>query len=218
MEKNMKYILIGIVVIIIVVTAAYFIETNKTFSKGKVVASVNGHTIYQKDLQLIEDSVSQQTNKKQTINDSVALNSIIGEELLLQDAEGGGYNLTNAQVEEMIDQQLKLAGSNITELQQQAKAKGTNFDDLIDGYRKQIMIKRITGDILSKVNVSVTEQEKIQFYNDNKDQAIARGNNVSSYENLSLQIGQYLLIQKQQRILADYINGLKQNASIQIFD
>ncbi|MDO8467386.1 MAG: hypothetical protein Q7S56_00345 [Nanoarchaeota archaeon] len=166
---------------------------------------------------MIEDSVSQQTNQKQTINDSVALNSIIGEELLLQNAEGGGYNLTNAQVEEMIDQQLKLAGSNITELQQQAKAKGTNFDDLIDGYRKQIMIKRITGNILSEVNVSVTEQEKIQFYNDNKDQAIARGNNVSSYENLSLQIGQYLLIQKQQKVLADYINDLKQNASIQIF-
>ncbi len=215
MQKNTKYILTGILIVIVIAAAAYFIGTNKSsVSQGKIVASVNGHAIYQKDLQLIEDSVSQQTQTK--INDTIALNGLIGEELLLQNAQSSGYNLTNAQVEDMMNQQLELTGSNITVLQQQAKAQGTDFSSLIDSYRKQIMVKKVTDDVLSKVNVTVSEQEKRQIYNQQKPQAIASGYNVSSYENLSSQIGKYLIMQKQQKILTDYINGLKQNANIQI--
>ncbi|MBS4176889.1 SurA N-terminal domain-containing protein [Lederbergia citrea] len=197
------------------------LETQQVDEK-KIVATVNDKEILGSDYnstlasiqgqmqQMVQDPTSKEAAeqvKNQTID------SLVGQTLLLQQADKKGYKVSEADINKQLDETKKQFK---TEKEFEAALKKSGMDmktleTLIadDIKLKQYVEKEVPAD-------EITDEEIQKTYDQYAEQGKSTGQKVPKLEEVKPQIEQSLQQQKQQEKLAQQVDELKKNAKIDI--
>ena len=145
--------------------------------------------------------------KKQTIN------SLVGQTLLLQEADKKGYKVSEADIKKQLDETKKQFK---TEKEFEAALKKSGMD-------MKILETQIADDIKLKQYVEkevpvgeITDEEIQKTYDQYAEQGKSTGQEVPKLEEVKPQIEQSLQQQKQQEKLVQQVEELRKNAKIDI--
>src|SRR4051812_14672175 len=145
--------------------------------------------------------------KKQTIN------SLVGQTLLLQEADKKGYKVSEADIKKQLDETKKQFK---TEKEFEAALKKSGMD-------MKILETQIADDIKLKQYVEkevpvgeITDEEIQKTYDQYVEQGKSTGQEAPKLEEVKPQIEQSLQQQKQQKKLVQQVEELKKNAKIDI--
>lgn len=218
-----------VLVLVVLAIAGYFVfGTNKTGSPTNNVASVatvNGVIISKAtyDTQLANSIASYKTQgvdvadatKLSQIKTQV-LDNLIGDELLNQEVVVAGIKITGEEVEKQFQVVLTQIGgadalkdalvkNNLTEAQ------------LRENISKQLAIQVYLLQNIDTKSIIVNEAEIAQFYADySKAQKDSGEKTVLALKDLSDQIKQQLISDKQQTLVANFIASLRAKATVEI--
>ncbi len=150
---------------------------------NKIVAFVNGEIITQYDLQaavapeLLRTGLSR---KNSAHAESIAamekkvLETLITDELFVQEAEQYGLTVKDSEVENEIRKMAQQNGMTLEEAKDQMKADGVSYDTFADKIRKNIIRSRLLAFMVSR-KVVVTKEDVQAYYDEHKaDFASAR--------------------------------------------
>jgi parvulin-like peptidyl-prolyl isomerase len=177
---------------------------------GGEVAVVNGERISQMDLDAgynsLAPEIRSQFTKAQFLNETV-----IPQALVLQEADRRGIEVTEEEIQAFV--QGVLAAQNMSEeaLDAQLEANGLTRAGFMDMVEKRLRLNRLLEKDLPPPEA--TEEEIASFFE------INRGYFTATYGNITLQdardgIRQYLILQKQQLAIQEYVARLRANATI----
>jgi parvulin-like peptidyl-prolyl isomerase len=176
---NYVPIIVGILAVIII---AVIIGTNLT-NDGKikdnndklddtttqdnvVVATVNGNEIY---LNAIDEQYELLPPLyRQMYSKSFILNKTIEEELLIMEAEAKGLVVTEEEAETVINDIMMQQQITEEQLEEQLAQSQKTKQDLIDVYKKQILITNLLNDYVF-ANIEVSQEEVAEYYENNKN-------------------------------------------------
>lgn len=141
----------------------------------QIVAEVNGEIITYSELKRLLDPIYAQYSKVYSGEDLIsriraareeALNQLIENKLILQEAKEIGLELNESAVEERLNE-IKSRFPSEEVFLDTLKNEGTSYDSFVDRVRDQLMIKALIGrEVTSKVIVSPKEIE--EFYQAHK--------------------------------------------------
>ena len=145
--------------------------------------------------------------KNQTID------SLVGQTLLLQEADKKGYKVSEADINKQLDE-IKKQFKTEKELEAALKKSGMDMKTLetqiSDGIKlKQYIEKEVPAG-------EITDEEIQKTYDQYAEQGKSTGQEVPKLEEVKPQIEQSLQQQKQQEKLAQQVEELKKNAKIDI--
>ncbi len=221
MSKS-KLILVLIAIVVVIAGILYFTSGKKVGGQSSVdgtpVATVNGVPITKStfDTQL---AMALTTYKNQGVDvtnaDKLAeikkqvLTDFINNELLAQGAIQAKVSVTPDEVEKQYQTiQTQIGGAD--KLKAQLSAVNLTDTDLRANIAKQLVIQKYLRQNIDVKSVTVSDAEISKFYADNtKGQT-----NVPTLKQVSDQIKQQLLGQKQQALVAAFIESLKSKAQI----
>lgn len=186
-------------------------QTNQdemTQDMSGVVATVDGEELTQEDLQVIIDSLS---SNGQEISRDQALEQLVVETALTQEAEQGGFMPSTQEVTEMIETEIAAQGMNLEEFKTQMEESGANFDQELELYRLQMGIQAYLESRTSQMDLNVTQEEMQEFYAQYSAQSQEE---VPPYEEIEEQIRAQLEQQKQGELVDGIIAELLETKEI----
>ncbi len=126
--------------------------------RAEVAAKVNGESI------LVEDVEELQVRYGMSIDYEQALEHLITEMILFQEAEKGGYLPTRKDAESELHTQLAMMGLTKEDFDEQLKAHTISYQTYLEGFRREMAIHDYLD---AAVEVpDVTEEEAREFYDD----------------------------------------------------
>lgn len=209
--------IVAVFVLAVVVGVGWYALSRPTGANAQTVATVNGTPITRAQLETEEAQIGAQmgaTGSSTAMFQDAALNSLIGTTLLKQEAAKAGYSASSTAV----DSQLAAVKSQFQSTQDYQKAlKTQNLTE--DQLKTQIADNLMIGQFLQKqLNLSeatATEAEIQQTYNSEVAQQPS-STNTPKLAQVHDQIAQMIVQQKQQQIVAQYIQQLRAAAKIKI--
>ena len=163
--------------------------------RPEVAARVNGEKI------LAED-VAEFQARYGIVSAEEALDHLITERLLLQEATKGGHLPTPEDVEFELNTQLAMAGMTGEDLEAQLGLHDMSYDDYLKGLRKSMAIQRYL-----EHTIEVTEEEARARYD---EYAELYGDSLSPFD----QLKQQMVGELQQEALPSLIERLREEANI----
>lgn len=247
----MKKILISILLItvLMVPTAVMAQEMNgepadpalsENLNANQVVATVNGEEITSQQLaqQINVNQILQQVSQvdqqlaqllasseagKTILNElrKAKLDSVIDNVLLEQAAEESDITLTQAEKDEIYQQQKSaiLEQNQMNEeqflsiLEQQGYENEAAYKEEFSNNPQIKINKLIEEKVLA--NIEISEEELQQAYDENKDAFAQSGQENTSFEDLKPQLEQMLKQQKQSQAINQYLDQLREDAEIE---
>ncbi|WP_409253874.1 SurA N-terminal domain-containing protein [Bacillus sp. SCS-153A] len=144
------------------------------------------------------------------------IDSLIGQTLLLQEADKKGYKATDEEVQNEIDT-LKANYEDEAQFEEILKSNGLTMDELKTEVANNI---KYTAFIENELTVEEVKDEDVKAYYDQYAEQSSGSEETESqlpeYEEVKDQIKQELERQKTQEVLAAKVEELKENASIEI--
>jgi len=180
-----------------------------------VLASVNGEKITAEDVAAVQASYLQ---SGMNITTQQALEQLITEELLYQEAEGEGYSLTPEEAEQELVTRLASMGKTIEDLKAQLEAGGLSYDEYLQDLPRQLAIDNYVN---AEIEISEpTLQEVMEFYEAFKESSLQQNPDalIPSFEQLQSEIVKLLSQEKQQEAMLLHIEKLKAEADIRIYE
>lgn len=181
---------------------------------GGAVATVNGEEISRDKY---ERRVSQQTQGQQEpseldqqVRDQI-LSSLIAEELVLQAVEQAGASPSEEEVESQISQarsQFPDDASFASALEAQGFTESSFRSFVVD----QVAIQNYLASQVDVDSITVTDQEIQSFY----DQSFSGSEDAPALDEVRTQIESQIRTQKQQQLVSEFIDSLRQQAEIEI--
>ncbi|MBG9545726.1 peptidylprolyl isomerase [Cytobacillus firmus] len=188
----------------------------------KTVAIVNDQEILGREYNSVLTSsqmIYQQMGQDPTTKDAAekikkqTLDSLVGQTLLLQEADNKGYKASDDEVKKQLEE-TKGQFKDDKEFETAMKQAGLNPDSLETEIANNIKYtKYIDGEIKPG---EVTDAEIQKFYDEYASQGGAEGQEPPKLEEVKPQIKQKLEQQKQQEMLVKHVEELKKNAKIDI--
>ncbi|KAF0822280.1 SurA N-terminal domain-containing protein [Cytobacillus firmus] len=188
----------------------------------KTVAIVNDQEILGREYNSVLTSsqmMYQQMGQDPTTKDAAekikkqTLDSLVGQTLLLQEADNKGYKASDDEVKKQLEE-TKGQFKDDKEFETAMKQAGLNPDSLETEIANNIKYtKYIDGEIKPG---EVTDAEIQKFYDEYASQGGAEGQEPPKLEEVKPQIKQKLEQQKQQEMLVKHVEELKKNAKIDI--
>lgn len=247
----MKKILVSLLLIIVLMvpTAVMAQEMNgepadpnlgQNLNANQAVATVNGEEISSQQLaqQANVNQILQQVSQidqqlAQLLASSEAgntvleelqkakLDSLIDNVLLEQAAEESDISLTQAEKDEIYEQQKSqiLQQNQMDEeqflsiLEQQGYENEAAYKEEFSNNPQIKINKLIEEEVLA--NIEISEEELQQAYDENKDAFAQSGQENTSFEDLKPQLEQMLKQQKQTQAINQYLDQLRENAEIE---
>ena len=203
-------VIVGVLVVSVILLSVLHLLPWQTSSKDAAI--VNGERITLKELDVnynfLNPELRVQVTKEQFLDQTV-----IPQTLLLQAAQKAGVTVDDTEIETVLMD--VLAGQNVTDDVLEAKLAevGLSKADFTDLVRKRMIIARFLNATFP--TPVVTDEEVATFYELNKDAIAATYGNMTLPE-LTEGIRTYLVIEKQQFALEEYIVGLRGNATITV--
>jgi len=233
-ERNLyvknKIIPMVVLVLVILAIGGYFV-----FGKNKMqspinnnvgsVATVNGVVISKTsyDAQLANSIASYKTQgvdvtdvtKLAQIKTEV-LDNLIGDELLKQAVVAAGIKTAGEEVEKQFQDILTQAGG-ADALKAELVKNNLTEAQLRDNISKQLAIQTYLLQNIDIKSITVSDAEIAQFYADySKAQTASGQKTIPALKDLSAQIKQQLISNKQQTLVANFITALRAKAKVEI--
>jgi peptidyl-prolyl cis-trans isomerase SurA len=193
----------------------------------EVVATVNGEEISGKDFSGVYESQFQQMAMQAQMSgqelDQEALkeqtlDSMVGSELLVQDAEANGHEATDQDVDALLEETVKAQQlGSVDELMAAYKERGFAEEQVRSDARKQVLMTAA----IEEIDIpEPTEAELKELY----DQAAAaqppgQGGETAeapSFEELKPQLEQQVAAQKQNEAIMKRMEDLRQDAEVEV--
>ncbi|MGI5901137.1 MAG: SurA N-terminal domain-containing protein [Desulfitobacteriia bacterium] len=161
MNKNITICITVIIIIVAIFVGMY----NQFFNK--TVAKVEGHKISQRDLYnyMFKESGEQ------------ALNNLISEKIVDLEAQKNNITVTEEEVQEKIDFYKDVYGGEKA-LLSALKASGVTMEELEDNIRVALKITKLLAP-----KITITEEEIVEFYEENKEVFLGADQKPSLEEN-----------------------------------
>lgn len=186
-----------------------------------VVARINGEEVSKEDfkesLSQMQQVASQQGAdlSNPTIQSQIeteAMNAIVSTRLLVQAAADAGVTVSDKDVDaEVSSLEAQFGGSD--GLQEQMSNVGVTEDELRTSIREQLTVDAYLEQQPELADLTVSDEEISSFY----DTLASQGQDVPELDDdLSSQIEQQLLFQKQQEATNAVINRLRANADVEV--
>ncbi len=180
-------------------------------SQNPIVAEINDEVIR---LNEVEDTVQAYLSQGQQLGKSAALDRIIVETLLVDEAESRDISFTLDEAEEQLTNTYQQSGLTKQQFEQRLEQLGTTYEKTIEMYRSQMIINDLLTQELSDSQITVTDEEAKLFYDQNLDVIKSQMGNTTVFEDVSPQIKSTLKQQKQQQLVSDFIEDLRDDAMI----
>ncbi len=177
-------------------------------SQNIAVAKVNGREIYQKEIDDLKREYAKMNGKVMT--DAVALENIILNVVLIQEAEKRGLTATDAEVETMFEEQLQKEGKSISDLKTEL---GNDYQTVIENNKIQLLMSKLVASI-GKININ--EDDVKSFYEANKGIFVKDGAQMS-FEEVRENIILFMKQKGTTQYLGELAKKLKEKAEIEIY-
>lgn len=144
---------------------------NSEVDKSNLVAEFNKQKLtkdeFEKELDLmlfmqgVPETYKSQISKDKLLNQTIILN------LLYDEAISQNFSATNEEIISLIEKSLLNTGQSLDDLKNNLINKSFNFDDLVNYYKKQVLVNQyINSTVFSKV--TITEDEAKNYYDNNQ--------------------------------------------------
>ncbi|PIN91235.1 hypothetical protein COU56_05325 [Candidatus Pacearchaeota archaeon CG10_big_fil_rev_8_21_14_0_10_31_9] len=216
---NKRHIAVGIAIIILIILCVviYFNWENiKGLMPSKTVALVNGVKINQQELDRAIQAVQSQTTA--TVNETEVVNQLVARELLVQEAEKRGITTSVEEAETLLITHLSQQGATLEDLKSKLN-KQSDYDFIIQGYEEQISLGKLTDQLFEGEELSVSDMEAKEFFDKNQklfNLVQSNGKN-ATYSDVKDQIKVLLEQQKQNAVIGELIDSLKNQSEIEYY-
>jgi len=219
-------LIIGVIIAVIAAMGGYYYGTDQSDNGVKqsdrgVVATVNGQEITQAEYderytQIVAYIESQgqsaTTPEAQEEIKNQAVDSLIVEAILLQSAKKDGVTANDEDVSALLAQN-KSQFADDAAFQEALTAEGYTESTLMENITRDNIIQQYLEANVDVSSVTATDEEAQDLYN----QSIIGSENVPPFEEVRDQIEAQVLQQKQQPLIADFIQQLRDSSTIETF-
>ncbi len=136
-----------------------------------------------------------------------AIQTLISQEVMVQEAEDQGIEVTDEDVERNIEELTHQFGGE-EGLLEAMEAEGLDEESLKDFLRENLMVEQLMSENLNLQDLEVTEEEKKAYYAQLEENWEEQGQESTPYEEVEEQITQQLQQQKQQEMQLEYLEEL----------
>lgn len=144
-------------------------------SNRGTIAEVNGHAITRKDLEGAIDQLRRQFKEpfpevgspEYAETEKRLAQSLVNEEVFQLEAERMGISVSDAEVENNIDQQRELSGGE-EGLARKLSEQGITLDQFKENVRKSMLFQKIYAEVVKDIP-EFTDEEALQYYNQHKE-------------------------------------------------
>jgi hypothetical protein len=221
LDKKFVYGLIAIAAIVAIYFLAFDGKTSETNLSpdyerelDAVRARVNGVEILEEEVRRAEDIIEEQTGKE--VDDASALERVITERLVFEEAEKQGIVVTKEDAEKQLSIFAQKQGLTVKQVENNLEQQGKDYEQVLEGYRKQLAIERMMRRVSSEIQV--TEDETKEYYEKNKEVMFKDTGAVLPYEMVSGQLKEALETRERAEKLSAFVEELYTNAEIEYMD
>ncbi|MCW3489898.1 SurA N-terminal domain-containing protein [Dethiobacter alkaliphilus] len=206
-------------------------DNNGEINGSKAIATVNGVGITYDDLQAqileFEQMAQMQGMDLEdpdtvTILENQAVEVLINEQLLLQEAENKDIQISQSEIDEHIDQ-MKSGFEDEGQFEEALAAQGVAIEELADLIREDMLIQAVFAEAVPNISVSeddVTDEEINEVYEQQKQMAEAQGMDLPPLEELEAEIEAFIIQQMQeaeeQQAIENLLAELRESSEIEI--
>lgn len=222
-KKKGLVLLIGLLFMLTLSACGNDEETTEE-PEDSVVATVNDEAIYESEWQQAVDrtlsgyeqqGIDFETEQGQMIVEQVesqALEQLIHQTVLYQQAEANDFTVDEDAAQAELDS-IKAAYESDEAFAEALEANMFTEQELIDMFEIELSINAYLESQLEEV--TVTELEKIEFYEEYKAQSEEQGQSVESYDTVEDQIEQQLISNKEQEQISAILESLIEESDIE---
>lgn len=223
-KKNMIWIVLGVVLVLLIAIGLYFtLKNSKLFSNKKIsnsessnlnlneelLVEIDGEKITTKDLNNYLNSVPKELRSQ--VDVPRAINDLIIQKLFLNDAKLKGLKIDESEINKVFDSYIAQMNMTKEQFKQQLEAQGIDYNSYYDNLKLIITLNKYMEEYLLN-QVTVSEEEVKEFY---EQMQMFLGN--ATYDEVKTDLELYLKQMKFQEHLIQYLETLKSKANIKIY-
>ena len=202
-RKKGKFIAGAAVIVAAAVLTGALVLATIAAPGSEVVARVNGEAITAGDVTKL--------SYRMQMSEEEALERLIAETVLYQEAEQQGYAPTMDEAEQELEARVASSGRTMEDLEADLAKSGFSYEEYLQYFQRQLAINSYLDDAVQVPEV--TEIEARVFYDDYKQQSPEE--EFPPFEQLKSEIIALLEQQKQQEAASLLIEELKEKADIE---
>ncbi|WP_085522761.1 SurA N-terminal domain-containing protein [Tuberibacillus sp. Marseille-P3662] len=189
-------------------------EVKGQVAKGKTVATVNGEKIKGSEFNTVLQAVQQQSQKTGQKVDveqakNQAVQSLVGQELILQDAKAKGYEASEEDINNRIEK-TKSQFESDEQFKKVMKQQGLTMEKYKNQLSEQLTVEQYTEKEID--TEKVTDKEAKDYY----DKYSKDAEDAPKYEKVKSQIKQGLQEQRKQKARAEIVKDLKKDGDVEV--
>ena len=208
-RKKGKFIAGAAVIVAAAVLTAALVLATIAAPGSEVVARVNGEAITAGDVTKLRVKVYE--SYRMQISEEEALEQLIAETVLYQEAEQQGYAPTMDEAEQELEARVASSGRTMEDFETDLAKSGFSYEEYLQDFQRQLAINSYLDDAVQVPEV--TELEARVFYENYKQESPEA--ELPPFEQLKSEIMALLEQQKQQEATSLLIEELKEKADIE---
>jgi len=208
-RKKGKFIAGAAVIVAAAVLTAALVFATIAAPGSEVVARVNGEAITAGDVTKLRVKVYEAYRMQ--MSEEEALEQLIAEAVLYQEAEQQGYVPTMDETEQELKARVALSGRTMEDFKADLAKSGFSYEEYLQDFQRQLAINSYLDDAVQVPEV--TELEARVFYENYKQESPEA--ELPPFEQLKSEIMALLEQQKQQEATSLLIEELKEKADIE---
>ena len=220
--SNQRRLIISIGLVVLIVAGGWFAFSyfgqssvgNQQSGDQQVVATVNGESISQQELDVQVERLKQQTNSTSSGQlEEQALEQLVSNVLVRQEAEKEGIEITDEEINQEIES-LKQSLGEDTSYEEQLKAAGMTQKEHKELLKEQLLTNKYLETQISEDQIEVTDEQLQQAYDQMSTQQ-----DLPSLEKMDEQMKEQLRSQvaqqQQSQLIQELISSLREEADIE---
>ncbi|MCK4843985.1 MAG: SurA N-terminal domain-containing protein [Dehalococcoidia bacterium] len=208
-RKKGKFIAGAAVIVAAAVLTAALVLATIAAPGSEVVARVNGEAITAGDVTKLRVKVYE--SYRMQISEEEALEQLIAETVLYQEAEQQGYAPTMDEAEQELKARVALSGRTMEDFEAELANSSFSYEEYLQDFQRQLAINSYLDDAVQVPEV--TELEARVFYENYKQQSPEA--ELPPFEQLKSEIMALLEQEKRQEATSLLIEELKEKADIE---
>ena len=208
-RKKGKFIAGAAVIVAAAVLTGALVLATIAAPGSEVVARVNGEAITAGDVTKLRVKVYE--SYQMQISEEEALEQLIAETVLYQEAEQQGYAPTMDEAEQELEARVASSGRTMEDFEADLAKSGFSYEEYLQDFQRQLAINSYLDDAVQVPEV--TELEARVFYENYKQESPEA--ELPPFEQLKSEIMALLEQQKQQEATSLLVEELKEKADIE---
>lgn len=190
-------------------------QGNEFIFSENLELKVNGELITAQDVEKQYDLIPPENKKNITRN--LVLESLISQKIMLQEASQKGVTATDKEVDQYLDKVRSFTKLNETSLEEEIVASGSTLKEYRKSVKELLTLSKLLEKELNLKNVKASDADVNDYIQKNREgyQDFFDENDPELEDMLQNRIKAQLTQEKQQALVNDYLESLKQKAKIE---